>query len=118
MRNFLVFSLCVGLTVESSGGAGQSKRLQIIDPVDNVKLLWADGQASRYRDAMQTSCSLAGASGRGKDEAECAEDTARSASWNKKQEEVYNYLERKYGTRNFTFDEESGLARPYFGPAR
>ena len=118
MRNFVVFSLCVGLTVESSGGGGQNRQLQIVDPADNVKLLWVDGQASRYRDAMQTSCSLAGALGSGKDAAECAEETAKSASWNKKQEEVYGYLERKYGTRNFTFDEESGVARPYFGPSR
>lgn len=108
---FALASLIVALFgLAKSSGAWQNGRLPI-DPLDNVKLLWVDGQASKYRDAKRISCSIA-------PERPCLDALLKVETWDKRQKEVYDYLEHKYGTRNFIFDQESGIAKPYFGSGR
>jgi hypothetical protein len=106
--------IVVGTVIASALFANQQQT--VVEPHDNIKLLWIEMQAVTYESAKHSSCGMA-AENKPNDpfSVVCQANSEQNDIWQKKLTKVYAELQRKYGTVAFSFNPQDGTMTPYTG---
>ena len=109
---FTIGTMLLAVSALSVERPSHSKPLSArrIDPEDNVLLHLIQMQEEVYEVAAHVSCQPIEST------QACIENRAIYQRWLVTHSQLNQYLKNKYGTMYFSYDENTGIASPYFGP--